>query len=87
MTVAGSPCSPISIGDRRRAISNHRRRTWLLAGGALAAAWRDTGTGGAVCGVVLLLAGVVGGYIAVTAVQLQALRGARTSVAVHAALV
>jgi hypothetical protein len=36
---------------------------------------------------VLRLAGVVGGYIAVTAVQLRALRGARTSVAVHAALV
>jgi hypothetical protein len=61
-----------------------------LAGGmtaALAAAWRSTGTGGAVCGVVLLLTGVVGGYVAVAAVQLQALRGARTSVAVHAALV
>ena len=35
----------------------------------------------------LRLAGVVGGNIAATAVQLQALRGGRTSVAVHAALV
>jgi hypothetical protein len=61
-----------------------------LAGGltaALAAAVRGAGTGGAVCGVVLLLAGVVGGYLAAGAVQLQALEAARTAAAVHAALV
>ena len=61
-----------------------------LAGGlaaALAAAIRGAGAGGAVCGVVLLLAGVVGGYLAAGAVQYQALQGARTVAAVHAALV
>ena len=61
-----------------------------LAGGlaaALAAALRGTGTGGAVCGVVLLLAGVVSGYLAAGAVQLQALQGARTTAAVQVALV
>jgi hypothetical protein len=61
-----------------------------LAGGltaALAGAVRDAGTGGALCGVVLLLAGVVGGYLAAGAVQLQALQTARTAAAVHAALV
>jgi hypothetical protein len=60
-----------------------------LAGGlaaALTAALRDTGPGGALCGIVLLLAGVVGGYLAAGAVQLQALQGARTPAAVHAAL-
>jgi hypothetical protein len=36
---------------------------------------------------VLLLAGVVGGYLAAGAVQLQALQAARTAAAVHAALV
>jgi len=61
-----------------------------LAGGlaaALAAAVRGTGTGGTVCGVVLLLAGVVGGYLAAGAVQLQAFQAARTAAAVHVALV
>lgn len=61
-----------------------------LAGGlaaALAAAVRGTGTGGTVCGVVLLLAGVVGGYLAAGAGQLQALQAARTAAAVHTALV
>lgn len=61
-----------------------------LAGGlsaALAAAMRDAGTGGAVCGVVVLLAGMVGGYLAAAAVQLQALQAARTPAVVHAALV
>jgi hypothetical protein len=60
-----------------------------LAGGlaaALAAALRGTSTAGAVCGVVLLLAGVVSGYLAAGAVQLQALQGARTTAAVQAAL-
>jgi hypothetical protein len=65
-----------------------------LVGGlsaALAAAWRNAGTGGAVCGVVLLLTGVVGGYLAVAAVQLQASVGAQgvygaQGAAVHAAL-
>jgi hypothetical protein len=51
------------------------------------AAVRDAGTGGALCGVVLLLAGVVGGYLAAGAVQLQALQAARTGAPVHAALV
>jgi hypothetical protein len=61
-----------------------------LAGGlaaALAAALRGAGSGGAVCGVALLLAGVVGGSLAAGAVQLQALQGARTAAAAHAALV
>lgn len=60
-----------------------------LAGGlaaALAAAFRGAGTGGAVCGVTLLLAGVVAGYLAAGAVRLQALAGARTAAAAHAAL-
>jgi hypothetical protein len=61
-----------------------------LVGGlaaALAGALRGVGTGGAVCGVVLLLAGVVGGHLAAGAVQSQALQDARTAAAVHAALV
>jgi len=61
-----------------------------LAGGlgaALAAAVRGAGTGGAVCGVVLLLAGVVAGYQAAGAVRYQTLQAARTAAAVHAALV
>jgi hypothetical protein len=61
-----------------------------LAGGlaaAAAAALRGAGTGGAVCGVALLLAGVVGGYLAAGAVRYQALQGARTAAGVHAALV
>ncbi len=61
-----------------------------LAGGlaaALATAIRGAGTGGAVCGVVVLLAGVVGGYLVAGAVQYQALQAARTAAAVHAALV
>src|SRR5580704_7858663 len=61
-----------------------------LAGGltaALTATVRGAGTGGAVCGVVLLLAGTVSGYLAAGAVQLQALQAARTAAAVHAALV
>jgi hypothetical protein len=61
-----------------------------LAGGltaALAAAVRGAGTGGAMCGVVLLLAGVVSGYLAAGAMQLQALQAARTAAAVHSALV
>jgi hypothetical protein len=53
---------------------------------ALTAALRGAGPGGALCGVVLLLAGVVGGYLAAGAVQMQALSGARTSAVVHAAL-
>jgi hypothetical protein len=62
-----------------------------LVGGlaaALAAAWRNAGTGGAVCGVVLLLTGVVGGYLAVAAVQLQAAgaHAAPAAAAAHAAL-
>jgi hypothetical protein len=61
-----------------------------LVGGltaALAAALRGTSTGGALCGVVVLLAGVVGGYLAAGAVQLQALQDARTAADVHGALV
>ena len=61
-----------------------------LAGGlaaALGGALRGVGTGGALCGVVLLLAGVVGGHLAAGAVQLQALQDARTAAAMHAALV
>jgi hypothetical protein len=61
-----------------------------LAGGltaALTATVRGAGTGGTVCGVVLLLAGAVGGYLAAGAAQLQALQAARTAAAVHAALV
>ena len=61
-----------------------------LTGGlaaALAAALRGTGTGAAVCAVVLLLAGVVSGYLAAGAVQLQALQGVRTTAAVQTALV
>ena len=61
-----------------------------LAGGlaaALATAIRGAGTGGAVCGVVVLLAGVVGGSLVAGAVQYQALQAVRTAAAVHAALV
>ncbi len=59
-----------------------------LVGGlsaALAAAWRNAGTGGAVCGVVLLLTGVVCGSLAVAAVQLQAAAGAQGAQGPHGA--
>jgi len=61
-----------------------------LAGGlaaALAASLRAAGAPGALVGVVILLAGLVAGYLAAGAVQLRALTGARTVPAVHAALV
>jgi len=61
-----------------------------VAGGlaaALAAALRATSAGGAACGLVLLVTGVVAGSLAASAVQLQALGPARTVAAVHAALI
>jgi hypothetical protein len=61
-----------------------------LAGGlaaALAASLRAAGAPGALAGVVILLAGLVAGYLAAGAVQLRALTGARTVPAVRAALV
>ena len=61
-----------------------------LAGGltmALAAALRKTGAAGAVCGIVLMLAGVLAGYLADGAIELQAVAAAdRSAATVHAAL-
>ena len=60
-----------------------------LAGGmavALAASLRTVGPPGALAGTVLLLAGLVAGYLAAGAVQLRALTGATTVPAAHAAL-
>ncbi len=61
-----------------------------VAGGlaaALAGALRATSAGGAACGLVLLVTGVLAGYLAAGAVRLQALGQARTVTAVHAALI
>jgi len=61
-----------------------------LVGGlsaALAAGLRATGAAGAMASVVMLLAGVVAGYLAAGAVQLRALADARTAQAVRGALV
>jgi hypothetical protein len=61
-----------------------------LAGGltiALAAALRRTGAAGAMCGVVLMLAGVLAGYLADGAIELQAVSADdRSAMTVHAAL-
>jgi hypothetical protein len=54
---------------------------------ALAASLRAAGPPGALAGLVLLLAGLVAGYLAAGAVQLRALTGATTVPAAHAALV
>jgi hypothetical protein len=53
---------------------------------ALTASLRAAGPAGALGGVVLLLAGLVAGYLAAGAVQLRALTGATTVPAAHAAL-
>ncbi len=53
---------------------------------ALTASLRTAGPAGALAGVVILLAGVVSGYLAAGAVQLRALTGATTVAAAHAAL-
>jgi hypothetical protein len=53
---------------------------------ALAASLRVVGPPGALAGLVLLLAGLVAGYLAAGAVQLYALTGATTVPAAHAAL-
>jgi hypothetical protein len=53
---------------------------------ALTASLRAAGPAGALGGVVLLLAGLVAGYLAAGAVQLSALTGATTVPAAHAAL-
>ena len=53
---------------------------------ALAASLRAAGPAGALAGLVLLLASLVGGYLAAGAVQLRALSGATTVPAAHAAL-
>ena len=61
-----------------------------LAGGlaaALTASLRATSAPGALAGVVILVAGLVAGYLAAGAVQLRALASARTVTAMHAALV
>ena len=54
---------------------------------ALSGALRATSAGGAACGLVLLVTGVLAGYLAAGAVQLQALGQARTVNAVHAGLI
>jgi hypothetical protein len=63
----------------------------LPAAGGLAAALagtlRATSAGGAACGLVLLVTGVLAGYLAAGAVRLQALGQARTVATVHAALI
>jgi hypothetical protein len=53
---------------------------------ALTASLRTAGPAGALAGLVLLLAGLVGGYLAAGAVQLRALTAATTVPAAHAAL-
>ena len=53
---------------------------------ALAASLRAAGPPGALAGLVLLLVGLVAGYLAAGAVQLRALTGATTVPAAHAAL-
>jgi hypothetical protein len=53
---------------------------------ALAASLRAAGPPGALAGLVLLLAGLVAGYLAAGAVQLRALTGATTVPAAHTAL-
>jgi len=62
----------------------------LVAGGvtvALAAALRRAGVAGAICGVVLMLAGALAGFVADGAVELQAVSAAdRTAATVRAAL-
>jgi len=63
-------CAPVAVG--------------LAA--ALTASLRAAGPAGALAGVVLLLAGLVAGYLAAGAVQLHALTGATTAAAAHAAL-
>ena len=60
-----------------------------VAGGlaaALTAAFRTAGAAGTLAGVVILLAGVVVGYLAAGAVQLHAIAGAVTAPAARAAL-
>lgn len=63
-------CAPVAVG--------------LAA--ALTASLRAAGPAGALAGVVLMLAGLVAGYLAAGAVQLRALTGATTVPAAHAAL-
>ncbi len=63
-------CAPVAVG--------------LAA--ALTASLRAAAPAGALAGVVLLLAGLVAGYLAAGAVQLHALTGATTVSAAHAAL-
>ena len=61
-----------------------------LAGGlgaALTSSLRAAGAAGAMTGVVILLAGVVAGYLAAGSIQLNELTGARTGQAVHRAFV
>ena len=53
---------------------------------ALTASLRTAGPAGALAGLVLLLAGLVGGYLAVGAVQLRVLTAATTMPAAHAGL-
>ncbi len=54
---------------------------------ALTASLRAAGAAGALAGVVIMMAGLVTGYLAAGAVQLHALTGARTLPALHIALV
>jgi len=54
---------------------------------ALTASLRGVGAAGALAGVVIMMAGLVTGYLAAGAIQLHALTGARTLPALHIALV
>jgi hypothetical protein len=54
--------------------------------GGVHAAAKTAGPAGALASLVLLLAGLMGGYLAAGAVQLRALTGATTVPAAHAAL-
>ena len=58
----------------------------LAASLRAATSLRAADPAGALAGLVLLLAGLVGGYLAAGAVQLRALTGATTVPAAHAAL-
>jgi hypothetical protein len=80
-------------GRGRAARSRNRTQVTLLCAPvvaglavALAASLRVAGPAGALAGLVLLLAGLVAGYLAAGAVQLRALTGATTVPAAHAAL-
>jgi len=69
-------CAPVAAGLALALAASLRAATSL----------RAADPAGALAGLVLLLVGLVGGYLAAGAVQLRALTGATTVPAAHAAL-